>query len=57
MKYADLSVSHDSEYTFDFDRMLALHGNTGPYLQYATARIRSILAQGRAGRWPRTSCW
>jgi arginyl-tRNA synthetase len=43
VKYADLSVSHDSEYTFDFDRMLALHGNTGPYLQYAAARIRSIL--------------
>jgi arginyl-tRNA synthetase len=42
VKYADLSVSHDSEYTFDFDRMLALHGNTGPYLQYATARIRSM---------------
>lgn len=43
VKYADLSVSHDSEYTFDFDRMLALTGNTGPYLQYAVARIRSIL--------------
>jgi arginyl-tRNA synthetase len=43
VKYADLSVSHDSEYTFDFDRMLALTGNTGPYLQYAAARIRSIL--------------
>ncbi len=42
VKYADLSVSHDSEYTFDFDRMLALTGNTGPYLQYAAARIRSI---------------
>ena len=42
VKYADLSVSHDSDYVFDFDRMLALHGNTGPYMQYATARIRSI---------------
>ncbi|GII58513.1 arginine--tRNA ligase [Planotetraspora thailandica] len=42
VKYADLSVSHDSEYVFDFDRMLALTGNTGPYLQYATARARSI---------------
>ena len=42
VKYADLSVSHDSEYVFDFDRMLALQGNTGPYLQYAVARIRSI---------------
>lgn len=42
VKYADLSVSHDSEYIFDFDRMLALTGNTGPYLQYAAARIKSI---------------
>jgi arginyl-tRNA synthetase len=37
VKYADLSVSHDSEYVFDFDRMLALTGNTGPYLQYHPA--------------------
>jgi arginyl-tRNA synthetase len=42
LKYADLSVARESGYTFDFDRMLALTGNTGPYLQYATARIRSI---------------
>ena len=42
VKYADLSVAHDSEYVFDLDRMLALTGNTGPYLQYAAARIRSI---------------
>jgi arginyl-tRNA synthetase len=42
VKYADLSVSHDSEYIFDFERMLSLTGNTGPYLQYAAARIRSI---------------
>lgn len=47
VKYADLSVSHDSEYVFDFDRMLSLTGNTGPYLQYATTRIRSIFR--RAG--------
>ncbi len=46
VKYADLSVSHDTEYTFDFDRMLALTGNTGPYLQYAAARIRSIFRRG-----------
>jgi arginyl-tRNA synthetase len=43
VKYADLSVAHDSEYTFDLERMVALTGNTGPYLQYAAARIRSIL--------------
>lgn len=42
VKYADLSVAHDSEYVFDLDRMLAFTGNTGPYLQYAAARIRSI---------------
>ena len=43
VKYADLSIGHDNDYTFDFDRMLSLTGNTGPYLQYAAARIRSIL--------------
>ncbi|MCA2229814.1 arginine--tRNA ligase [Nonomuraea aurantiaca] len=42
VKYADLSISHDSEYVFDYDRMLGFNGNTGPYMQYATARIRSI---------------
>jgi arginyl-tRNA synthetase len=50
LKYADLSVARESGYTFDFDRMLALTGNTGPYLQYATARIRSIFR--RAGLDP-----
>ncbi|GAA1106258.1 arginine--tRNA ligase [Nocardiopsis composta] len=48
VKYADLSVSHDTEYVFDFDRMLALTGNTGPYLQYAQARLRSIFRKGGA---------
>jgi arginyl-tRNA synthetase len=42
VKYADLSVAHDSEYVFDLDRMVSLTGNTGPYLQYAAARLRSI---------------
>ncbi|MEW2352465.1 arginine--tRNA ligase [Spirillospora sp. NPDC029432] len=46
VKYADLSVARDSEYIFDFDRMIAFKGNTGPYLQYATARIRSIFRTG-----------
>ena len=45
VKYADLSVAHDSEYVFDLDRMVALTGNTGPYLQYVVARIRSIFRQ------------
>ena len=42
VKYADLSVAHGSEYVFDLDRMVALTGNTGPYLQYVVARVRSI---------------
>src|SRR5215472_1354834 len=46
LKYGDLSVARDSGYVLDFDRLLALTGNTGPYLQYATARIRSIFARG-----------
>jgi arginyl-tRNA synthetase len=50
LKYADLSVARDSAYVLDFNRMLALTGNTGPYLQYATARIRSIFH--RAGEAP-----
>ncbi|HSR87094.1 MAG TPA: arginine--tRNA ligase [Streptosporangiaceae bacterium] len=45
LKYGDLSVARDSGYVLDFDRLLALTGNTGPYLQYATARIRSIFAR------------
>ncbi|HEY6278426.1 MAG TPA: arginine--tRNA ligase [Streptosporangiaceae bacterium] len=53
LKYGDLSVARSSGYVFDFDRMLALTGNTGPYLQYATARIRSIFR--RAGLDPATA--
>jgi arginyl-tRNA synthetase len=50
LKYGDLSVARDSSYALDYNRMLALTGNTGPYLQYAAARIRSIFA--RAGLEP-----
>ncbi|MFI6075605.1 arginine--tRNA ligase [Actinoplanes sp. NPDC051343] len=42
VKYADLSSDRRSDYVFDWDRMLATTGNTGPYLQYAYARIRSM---------------
>jgi len=42
VKYADLSTSRERDYVFDWDRMLAFDGNTGPYLQYAGTRIRSI---------------
>jgi arginyl-tRNA synthetase len=47
IKYADLSTARDSAYTFDWDRMISFRGDTGPYLQYATTRIRSIFR--RAG--------
>ncbi|MEM1165699.1 MAG: arginine--tRNA ligase [Planctomycetota bacterium] len=43
LRYADLSGDRIKDYVFDFDRMLAFEGNTGPYLQYAGVRIASIL--------------
>ncbi|MEA3185502.1 MAG: arginyl-tRNA synthetase [Ilumatobacteraceae bacterium] len=43
LKFADLSTDRVKDYVFDWDRMLAFEGNTAPYLQYAHARIRSIL--------------
>jgi arginyl-tRNA synthetase len=42
VKYADLANDRIKDYVFDWDRMLAAEGRTGPYLQYAHARIRSI---------------
>jgi arginyl-tRNA synthetase len=47
IKYADLSTGRDSAYIFDWDRMISFKGNTGPYLQYATTRIRSIFRRAR----------
>jgi arginyl-tRNA synthetase len=46
VKYADLSTAHDSTYVFDLNRMVSFRGNTGPYLQYAAVRIRSIFRKG-----------
>ena len=48
LKYADLSTDRIKDYVFDWDRMLSFEGNTAPYLQYAHARIKSILR--RAGQ-------
>src|SRR6201995_3681851 len=51
VKYADLSTARESAYLFDWDRMISFRGNTGPYLQYATARIKSIFRRaGEAGQ-------
>lgn len=43
VRYFDLSQNPQSDITFDWDRSLALDGNTAPYLMYAYARCRSIL--------------
>jgi arginyl-tRNA synthetase len=42
IKYADLHHNRDSDYTFDWDRMLATSGDTAAYMQYAYARILGI---------------
>ncbi|MEO7033758.1 MAG: arginine--tRNA ligase [Polyangiaceae bacterium] len=42
VKYADLSSDRIKDYVFDWKRMVAFEGNTGPYLQYALVRVRSI---------------
>ena len=47
LKYAELSTDRIKDYVFDWERMLAFEGNTGPYLMYAHARICSIFR--RAG--------
>ncbi len=46
VKYADLSQNRLSNYVFSFDKMLALQGNTAPYMLYAYARINGISRKG-----------
>jgi arginyl-tRNA synthetase len=48
VKYADLSTNRITNYQFSFDRMLALTGNTAPYLLYAVVRIAGIARKGAA---------
>ena len=50
VKYADLSTDRQRDYVFDLDRMIAFEGDTGPYLQYAHARLRSIFRR-LGGAW------
>jgi arginyl-tRNA synthetase len=45
VKYADLSSDRGNDYVFDLDRMVAMTGNTGPYLQYAHARLTRLLTK------------
>ncbi|MCU0550593.1 MAG: arginine--tRNA ligase [Leptolyngbya sp. Prado105] len=46
VKYADLSQNRTSNYIFSYDKMLALQGNTAPYMLYAYARIQGISRKG-----------
>jgi arginyl-tRNA synthetase len=48
VKYADLSNDREKDYVFTWDRMLATEGNTSVYLQYANARIQSVLRRAKA---------
>ncbi|MFF5969478.1 arginine--tRNA ligase [Streptomyces collinus] len=50
VKYADLSTSANRDYKFDLDQMVSLNGDTSVYLQYAYARIQSILRKAGASR-------
>jgi Arginyl-tRNA synthetase len=46
VKYADLSQNRASNYVFSYDKMLALEGNTAPYMLYAYARVQGISRKG-----------
>ena len=50
VKYADLLPNRQSDYIFSWDKMLALQGNTAPYLLYAYARIKSIFRKAESGK-------
>ena len=54
VKYADLMQNRTADYRFSWDKLLALDGNTAPYLQYAYARIRSIFRKGGFTDWQPT---
>jgi arginyl-tRNA synthetase len=52
VKYADLSQNRESDYKFDFDKMLAMDGNTATYMQYAYVRNRGIFRKGNVSEAP-----
>lgn len=43
VKFFDLKTDRDNGYDFDLEAMVSFEGETGPYVQYAYARIQSIL--------------
>lgn len=52
IKYSDLLPNRQSDYVFSWEKMLALNGNTAPYLQYAYTRVRSIFRKAQEGASP-----
>jgi arginyl-tRNA synthetase len=52
IKYADLSTGLNKDYVFDIERMVQTTGNTGPYLQYAHARMTQVLRRAEADGLP-----
>jgi arginyl-tRNA synthetase len=52
LKFADLSNYRLTDYIFDLTRFTRFEGKTGPYLQYAAVRIRSILRKAEAEGFP-----
>ncbi|GAB4139422.1 MAG: arginine--tRNA ligase [Planctomycetaceae bacterium] len=50
IKYADLHHNRESDYVFSWDKMLAMTGDTAPYLQYAFARVHGIFRKGEIDR-------
>ncbi len=51
LKYNDLSQNRDSNITFDWKKMLSFEGDSGPYLLYSYARLKSILRKGRTNKF------
>ncbi len=52
IKYADLLPNRQTDYVFSWDKMLALNGNSAPYLQYAYARTRSVFRKAAQSGLP-----
>jgi arginyl-tRNA synthetase len=50
IKYADLNHNRESDYVFDWDKMLAIRGDTATYMQYAYARVNGIFIRGKEDR-------
>jgi arginyl-tRNA synthetase len=50
VKYADLSQNRTTDYVFSWPKMLAMNGNTAPYMQYAYVRVQSIFRKAGAAK-------